>query len=183
MKTVMPIKDKEMQRAFAEYFERTNQRNYVLYMCGIYLGLRISDLLKLRVHDVRGTHVEIKEQKTSKNRKIFINHKLRKALDNYISGKPGNELLFISQRKSKTGRNKALTRHGAAKLLKKAAQEIGYTEIIATHSLRKTFAYNLYVMYGDIPDLQEILGHNSEKETRRYLGLKQESQDEKIANL
>lgn len=183
MKTVMPIKDKEIQNEFAEYFERTSKRNYVLYMCGIYLGLRISDLLRLRVHDVRGTHVEIKEQKTSNNRKIFINHKLRKALDDYIEGKPGNQLLFISQRKTKTGKDKALTRYGATKVLKKAAKEIGYMEPIATHSLRKTFAYNLYELYGDVPDLQEILGHKNEKETRRYLGLKQESQDEKIANL
>lgn len=183
VKSVMPIKDKDVQRQFAEYFESTSERNYVLYMSGIYLGLRISDLLRLRVHDVRGTHVEIKEQKNSNNRKIFINKKLRKVLDDYIEDKAGNELLFVSQRKGPTGKPKALTRYGATKVLKNAAVAIGYNEPIATHSLRKTFAYNLYVMFGNVPDIQEILGHEREEETRRYLGLVQESQDEKIASL
>lgn len=183
MKSVMPIKDKEIQQQFADYFEATNERNYILYMCGIYLGLRISDLLRLRVHDVRGTHVEIKEQKNKNNRKIFIHRKLRKALDEYIDGKAGNELLFVSQRKSDTGKAKALTRYGATKILKKAAEEIGYDEPIATHSLRKTFAYNLYVAYGDVPELQEMLGHKNQEETRRYIGIKQETFDERIAGL
>lgn len=183
MKTVMPIKDREMQKEFAEYFERTSQRNYVMFMCGIYLGLRISDILQLRVHDVRGTHLEIKEQKNKNNRRIFINRKLRKALDDYIEGKRGNELLFTSRKHSATGKAKALTRKGAIDVLKKAAKDLQYVEPIGTHSLRKTFAYNYYQMYGDLAELQKLLGHKDQTDTIAYIGLEQETFDERIANM
>lgn len=183
MKTVMPIKSEYAQEEFADYFERTNQRNYVLYMCGIYLGLRISDLLPLRVQDVRGTHLVIREQKNKNNRRIFINKKLRKALDEYISDMRGNELLFPSRKRSATGKRKPLTRKGAIDILKKAARELNYKEPIGTHSLRKTFAYNYYKLYGDLAELQRLLGHKEQLDTIRYIGIEQETFDERIANM
>lgn len=179
----MPIRDKERQREFAEYFELNSQRDYVMFMCGVFLGLRISDILKLRVQDVRGTHIEIKEQKNKNNRRIFINRKLRKALDDYIEDKRGNELLFPSRKRSATGKARALTRKGAIDVLKKAASDLDYHEPIGTHSLRKTFAYNYYQMYGDLAELQKLLGHKEQNDTIRYIGLQQETFDDRIANM
>lgn len=183
MKTVLPIKEKYWQEEFADYFQSTNQRNYVLYMSGIYLGLRISDLLPLRVKDIQGTHLSIYEQKNRNYRRIFINSKLRKAYDEYTNGMKGNELLFPSRKHTKTGKNKSLTRKGADDILKHAAKALGYAEPIATHSLRKTFAYNYYTLYKDLAELQRLLGHANQLDTIRYIGIEQETFDTRIANM
>ena len=37
----------------ADYLKARNERDYVLFMFGIYTGLRISDILKFRVRDVK----------------------------------------------------------------------------------------------------------------------------------
>ena len=37
----------------ADYLKAQNERDYVLFMFGIYTGLRISDILKFRVRDVK----------------------------------------------------------------------------------------------------------------------------------
>lgn len=184
MKVVAPIKEKYWQEEFADYLQSTNQRNYVLYMCGIYLGLRISDILSLRVMDFKSDKLTISEQKTNKTRSIFINKKLRKALDEYTRDMKNTDLLFPSRKKTKTGKKKALTRKGAIDILKDAAREVGYDEPIGTHSLRKTFAYNYYDNKPErLPELQRLLGHAKQLDTLRYLGLDQELFDSRIANM
>ena len=49
---VEPIESKEMIRDIMEYFKATNERDFVMFCIGIYTGLRISDILRLRVNDV-----------------------------------------------------------------------------------------------------------------------------------
>ena len=52
MNTVDPIRDEEYLEDFKEYF-KANERNYVLFMSGIYLGRRVGDLLSLKVRHVK----------------------------------------------------------------------------------------------------------------------------------
>ncbi len=53
MNTVEPIRDMDLVMDLAEYLKSNNERDYVLFMFGIYTGLRISDILKFRIRDVR----------------------------------------------------------------------------------------------------------------------------------
>ena len=70
MNNVDPIKSREKVKNICKYLKLTNERNYILFMLGIYSGLRISDILKLKVKDVRGkTHFLLKEKKTGKTQK------------------------------------------------------------------------------------------------------------------
>ncbi len=45
MKYVMPIEDKKIISDIGDYLMGRNERDYVLFMTGIYLGRRISDIL------------------------------------------------------------------------------------------------------------------------------------------
>lgn len=54
MKTVQPIRDIAMIAAMKDVLMKQHYRNYFLFVLGINTGLRISDLLALRVGDVRG---------------------------------------------------------------------------------------------------------------------------------
>ena len=56
-------------------------RDYLLITVGCYFGLRIGDLLKLRWCDVADkSELLLKEEKTGKQRKITINHKVIEAV-------------------------------------------------------------------------------------------------------
>lgn len=47
MNTVEPIRDLETVLDIADYLKVRNKRDYVMFMFGIYSGLRISDILQL----------------------------------------------------------------------------------------------------------------------------------------
>ena len=65
MKYVMPIEDKKIISDIGDYLMGRNERDYVLFMTGIYLGRRISDILQYRVRDLRGKErIAIPERKT-----------------------------------------------------------------------------------------------------------------------
>ena len=67
MNTVEPIRDMDLVLDVADFLKARKQRDYVLFMFGIYTGLRISDILKLRVRDVRGrNHIYIREKRLAK---------------------------------------------------------------------------------------------------------------------
>lgn len=130
---VQPIRDKELIQDIKEYLKGQNERNYILFLFGINTGLRISDILKLRVRDVQGWFVFVREKKTKKTKEVKMPSDLKKDIRIYVKNKPKNEFLF----KSRNGKNKPITRGMAYKILQDVAQEFGL-ERIGTHSFRKT---------------------------------------------
>ena len=64
MKFVEPIRDKRKIKQVKSILKKTGFRNYLMFLLGINSGLRISDILKLKVKDVKNVDfIEIKEQK------------------------------------------------------------------------------------------------------------------------
>ncbi|ARE87255.1 hypothetical protein [Clostridium formicaceticum] len=67
MNTVEPIRDIDVVYDIAEYLRVRNQRDYVMWMFGIHTGLKISDILKLRVRDVKDKEfIYLREKKKRK---------------------------------------------------------------------------------------------------------------------
>lgn len=179
MKFVQPIRDPKKLSAVLRYLRLQSDRNYLLFLTGIYTGLRISDLLRLRVRDVRGRqHIDIKLKKTRKDISIQIHPMLHDAFQAYTAGKDPRVFLFRSSR----GGHEPLSRSGAYKILNKAAKACGLRNI-GTHSLRKTFGYHHHKQYGRIGGLMDILGHREEQHTLRYIGVDQDARDKEIKGL
>ena len=177
--TVEPIRDIDTVNDIADYLRSQDERNYILFLFGIYSGLRISDILKLRVRDVRGRDkVMIREKKTGKERRFPINQALKKDLERYIQDMKDWEFLI----KSREGRNQPISRQQAWKILQEAGQKFGIQKI-GTHSLRKTFGYHLYQQTHDIVAIQKILNHATQEYTLRYIGVTQDTLDSAINNL
>ena len=85
MEIVRPITDTNKIKQIEQILKSTNIRNYIMFELGIYSGLRISDILKLKVKDVRNkTHFILRETKTGKHQTIKIHAKLKEELDQYI---------------------------------------------------------------------------------------------------
>lgn len=172
MNTVEPIRDRETVMDIADYLKGRNRRDYVLFMFGIYSGLRISDILKFRVRDVKGKKtIRIREKKTGKEKQFPINRELIPILEDYVAGKPDYEFLF-----SNPYRNKAITRQQAYNILSDAGDEFGI-ESIGTHTLRKTFGYHIYQKTKDAAMLMDIFNHSDIHTTLRYIGVNQETKD------
>lgn len=180
MELVQPIRDVEKIEAMKRILGEGDfgPRNRALFIAGINSGLRISDLLTLKVADVRGTHISIREGKTDKFKRFVINPTLRKELDEYINGEnlSDNDWLFPSRQG-----DKAITRVQAYRILNKAASQIGIEEI-GTHTLRKTMGYFHYQRNKDVAILQKLFNHSAPSVTLRYIGYEQDQLDESMMN-
>lgn len=73
MEFVEPIMDKRKIELVKVILKKNDFRDYMLFLMGINSGLRISDILKLKVSDVRGKqYIEVKEQKTDNILNILV---------------------------------------------------------------------------------------------------------------
>jgi len=179
LNTVEPIRDINTVNDIADFLKVRSERNYVLFMFGIYSGLRISDILILRVRDVRGkSYIYIREKKTNKEKRFALSDDLKSILNQYIKDKKDYEYLF----KSAKGINKPITRQQAYFILKSAGNAFGI-ESIGTHTLRKTFGYFMYRQTKDLVAVKEILNHSDTSVTRRYIGLTQDDKDSMMKRL
>lgn len=122
MNTVQPIRDKTIIEKFKNELLKKGSRDYMMFVIGINAGLRISDILPLKVKDVKNvTHIKIIEKKTGKAKRFKINPYLRKEIDKYIENMSDDDYLFPSRKG-----NKPITRVQAYRILKDVAilQEI-----------------------------------------------------------
>ena len=177
MNFVEPIRNPDMIVAIERHLKEKNERNYILFLIGVYCGLRVSDILSLRVKNIVGNTIRLREQKTGKQRTIQLHRNLKGPLHDYIKDKPAEEFII----KSRQGFNKPITRDMAYKILRELTE---YFDIdsIGTHSMRKTFGYHYYKGTKDVATLQKIFNHSSEAITLKYIGITQDSIDEAMTN-
>lgn len=149
---------------------RSGKRNLMLFDFGVNTGLRVSDIVRLKVKQVQNKNrFTIRELKTGKERTVFIKN-IRKELNNYIYEmklKP-DDFLFPSR---KHGYHVSTTQ--VYRFLVKAGKQCNRNDI-GTHTMRKTFGYWYYKQGGSIENLMHIFNHSSEAITKRYIGIDQE---------
>lgn len=176
---VEPIRDKGMVQDIGDYLREQSERNYILFLFGIYSGLRISDILKLRVRDVRGkSRISMIEKKTGKERKFPLNKELKGSLAKYVASMKDYEYLI----RSRQGCNSPISRQQAWNILRDAGQHFGL-DAIGTHTLRKTFGYHMYQKTHDIVLVQHMLNHATQEYTLRYIGITRDTMDDAVNSL
>ncbi|MDQ0876778.1 integrase [Paenibacillus sp. V4I3] len=170
MNFVQPIRDQETIDAIKEFLLKKSHRNYMMFVFGINTGLRIQDILKLKVKDVIGEHLFMNEMKTGKRKIIEINPTLKREIKRYTSGMPDDDYLFPSRQ----GGSRPIKRDMAYKVMKTAAKKFKLKDI-GTHTLRKTFGYHMYKKTKDITLVQTLLNHSDKAITMRYIGMDQDA--------
>ena len=138
------------------------------------LGLRISDILQLRLCDIVKDgdryRLEITEQKTGKQRVFTVPLVIQQYIENYClrNGIKRNERIF------------PLTERAIQKQLSLVCDALGYKDI-GTHSFRKWYATEIYKNNGyDIALVQRLLQHSSAAITQRYIGVEPRRIEEAI---
>jgi len=151
-----------------------NTRDLMLFILGINLGLRMGDLLRIQVKDVRnlkvGDTIQIKEQKTGKLNVIGMNKTCHKILKQFLDeNKPDDsEYLF----KSRKGDNKPLSVPTVNGKIKEWTKSINLKGNYGTHSLRKTFGYIQRVKHNvGFEVLCKRFSHSSPSITMKYIGV------------
>lgn len=185
MEFVQPIRDVKQIETIKKLLKLRSLRDYCLFVLGINSGLRISDLLKLKISDISDKgkikdRIRLREKKTNKFKDFPLSNSTKSALKEYLKTREynENEPLFISRK------NKGfLMRQRAYWILNEAARSIGIKEKIGTHTLRKTFGYHAYKNGYDIEIIQKLFNHSSPSITLRYIGITQDNLDDVYLSL
>ena len=175
--TAEPLEWNEAISFMNRLYDDGNFTISLLVGCGIFFGLRVSDILRLKWSDLcSGDTFILFEKKTGKRRIIKINPTFRRHIKKcYEKMRPKHteDLVFISKWKMPYTPNRLNVMFKSYKY----KYRLNITHF-STHSLRKTFAKRVYVMAGDRSEdalvrLSELLNHSSPAITRRYIGLTQ----------
>lgn len=159
---------------------RMGIRNWAMFRCGVCLGLRASDLTKLKwgwLIDENGAfrdHIPVVESKTSKINHCFISEAIVETLTEYRKWLNGKNVGLDDYVFSKNNGGK-LQEQSFSRILKNAGVEAGLPIHISSHTMRKSFA-NIVLCVHDggasdntIRDIQGLLGHADVRVTMKYL--------------
>lgn len=155
---------------------RANPRIASALIAEANLGMRIGDILRLKLSDIVSDggryHLNITEEKTGKKRTFTVPGELYNYFCDYCREQkiPADAPMF------------PITVRAVQKHLKAVCNLLGYEEV-STHSFRKWYATDIYNSNGhDIVLVQTLLQHSSPSVTRRYIGIADERIETAIAS-
>lgn len=170
--TVEPIKALEDIQSIKRIL-RSSPRDHLLFVMGINSGIRLGDLLQLRVGDFQSTKVgdpiQIKESKTGKMNFLIINKEIGRSLMVFLTSKvhASDDFLFASKRGGRP-----LTLSTVHRMIKAWTGAINLKGNYGGRTLRKTFGYIQRVHYGvGFEILCRRYNHSNPAVTMRYIGV------------
>jgi integrase len=146
--TVDPIRKIKDIKAISK-LTHENPRDHLLFMMGVNNGLRVCDLVRIKVKDVRylkpGETLTIKETKTGNDNILVINHTVFNALQYYLDNvQPADDDYVFASRKG-TGH---LQSQAVSKMIKRWTKAINLKGNYGSHTLRKTWGYIQSTQHG-----------------------------------
>lgn len=185
--SVMNVLNMKIKNAYTPIMEKRAWRNKLIFIIGMNLGLRVSDICTLKwrffFEERNGEYVfrkmySIQPQKTKAKKKfvkLFFNDTIRKTIMEYLTKYPfqsADEYLFAY------ADGKKMTRQQFWSIIKMTAAEAGIEQNIGSHSLRKTWGYWVFHNAQDkgkaLVTLQQAFNHTESLTTMRYIGLMDE---------
>ena len=141
-----------------------NQKHKLAISLGYASGLRVSEIVNLRIKDISLNEltIHIKNAKGNKDRITVFPKKLKINLKLNTLTKNKNDFVFESNRGGK------LTSTTFQKVFKKALAQSGIKKEATFHSLRHSFATHLLENGVDVRYVQELLGHQNIRTTQIY---------------
>lgn len=182
IKTMICVFNKRISEATNENQRMIAARNKMLFVVGINLGIRASDLCGLRYGFFMNSDGTFKNsyklqpkktRKTGKYVTLYFNQAVKKAIAEYTREYPVdnmNEYLF----KSRKG-DGYISERSLWKIIVDATADAGIDRNVGSHTLRKTFGRFVFHNAEDknkaLVILQTIFNHSSPAVTSRYIGL------------
>lgn len=188
-RAMRPIDNPKDLKTLKYWFKCRSERDNMLFQIMLHTGYRIGDLIGLLVGDVReaierGTFIITEEkilnmkksncikkgikfqEKDVIPREVPIAKSFALELKRYIKDRPDNEYMFPSRKK-----HYHISSDRFGKILNQAGRECNIKFPVSNHTIRKTFAYNIHNITGDIEKTKAMLAHSSIEATKLYLGI------------
>ena len=150
----------------------------LLFAVGVFTGLRISDLLRLRFSHFENTEIlSVQEQKTGKARRIKINPDLREIIERLrkkMIVTDSNHYMFVNRFGTKAI-DKSYVNLKLKLILKN--YNIDVEGNVSSHMFRKTLGNRVLRLNNysneSVILLMELFGHSSVAITKKYLGIRE----------
>lgn len=160
-------------------------RNKMLFLIGINLSLRISDIVSLKWNFFLKDDMTFREfyriqpkktKKTGKFVTLYFNDVVKKSIVDYIEQYPIQDMNgYVFKSREGSG---AITERAVWKIIVDTAVKAGIEHNVGTHSLRKTFGYHVWHNAEDkekaLVMLMTIFNHSSVATTKKYIGIMNE---------
>lgn len=194
MKGCRPLDELEVQATLCAFAGPYASRDRALFLLGVRSGFRISELLSLQLRDVmrhgkpleRVTVARKHMKKKVEGRTVVLHPEAKAALCEWVVELQARGYMtsdtFVFQ--SRKGRNAAMSRVQAYRILQEAYERAGVSGSTGTHTMRKTFANRVYDrLGGDLIKTQKALGHRNINSTVSYLSFREAEIDEAILGM
>ncbi|MBI3005655.1 MAG: tyrosine-type recombinase/integrase [Ignavibacteriales bacterium] len=151
-----------------------NVKHRVMLMLAYSCGLRVSELVRVRIEDIdsRRGLIHVRGAKGKKDRFTMLPESMKPVLHHY----------WLLYRLGVTGwlfRGAKLDSHlsirSIQEVFEEAVERAGITKPVSMHTLRHSFATHMLEHGTDLRYIQELLGHQSPKTTQIYTHVSSES--------
>lgn len=180
---IRPRRDKQLpvilsRKEINSIIDATKNIKHKAILMVIYSGgLRISEVIKLRIRDIDSERMQIRirQGKGHKDRQSILSHKTLKLLREYYRHDKPNYWLFEGWNR------KRYSASSIRNILKRSCAKTGIEKAVTVHSLRHSFATHLLEQGVSIQIIQRLLGHSNAKTTCGYLHVQQYSIDKVLS--
>lgn len=142
-----------------------NVKHRTLLMTAYSAGLRVSEVVKLKITDLDADRMQIfiERAKGKKDRMATLSAVTLQVLREYLAAYKPKTWIFEG-----LPRTEPMSRRSAQAIFQQAYKDLGLPPTVSFHSLRHSYATHLLENGTDIRYIQELLGHNDIKTTLRY---------------
>lgn len=159
------VEEQDVEKFRQLMLDRKSKRDYAVITVMAYAGLRISEVLNLTMDDFNLTSRELLVRgKGDKQRTVFINDKVKAALQSWLKERETKEItnhfLFVSNR------DKSINRTTVNKLFKQYSEKLG--KEITPHDLRHFFCSHAIKCGMSVHEVANQAGHSNIHTTLLY---------------
>lgn len=141
-------------------------KHRVLFSVAYDCGLRISELVNLKINDVDfdRQRVHVRQSKHKKDRYVPVSPLTLKGVRQYLGASAPQDWLFNGK-----SRGKQMSREGAYHAFRSCIKKAGISKKVCIHTFRHSYATHLLEMGLDIVSVKNQLGHADIATTMMYL--------------
>ena len=171
MKQAKVLDEKELKRVidYIDATDRHSERNRTMLLLTHYCGMRINEVVNLKVSDVvneDGSIVDViylnaTQTKGNDSRRVFLNKKAKALLKISVIHSP---YLFNTQK------SKQFSPNTAVRLLKRLYEQVGIRNA-TSHSGRRSYITKLANSGVNVRVIAELASHKSIQTTQRYIDI------------
>ena len=136
-------------------------RDRLIILLGLNTGLRVSEIVRLRVEDVDldGGELLVRAGKGDKDRIVPIPSHVLRELEAWIGLRARGPMFERLSKRGRPGKSEYLSTRTVELMILAAAERAGVHKHVTPHKMRHTYATELLRRGADIREIQELLGH------------------------